>query len=81
MSEPLRARDVKAGDVLPDGRTVERVAPGSRGLNIIVRDAEGRKRRMKYAPDTIMPGPGEHPSSFENGHPWDRKARTYQGKQ
>lgn len=81
MTEPVRARDLKPGDVLPDGATVLRVAPGSHGLNITALDPDGRKRRMKYAPDTIMPGPGEHPSSYAQGHPWDRKARTYQGKQ
>jgi hypothetical protein len=77
VSERKRARDLKVGDVLPDGATVQRIAPGSRGLNIIVRAADGTKRRMKYAPDTVMPEPGEHPSSFADGHPWDRKRRAH----
>lgn len=80
MTEPKRARDLVVGDVLADGTTILRIAPGARGLNMIGRTPEGQRKRLRYAPDTIMPGPGEHPSSFVGGHPWDRKRTAEQRK-
>lgn len=79
MTEPLRARDVQVGDVLPDGSTVYSVNPSSRGDNILSRFPDGRTQRKQYAVQTIMPGPDErHPSRFEGGHPWARKGRAQQ---
>lgn len=76
MTDPKRAKDLRVGDVLPDGSVVTRIAPGARGYNINVRRLDGSAKRMQYAPDTIIPGPDDrHPSRFENGHPWARKGR------
>lgn len=76
MTEPKRAKDLRVGDILPDGSIVTRIAPGARGYNINVRRPDGSDKRMQYAPDTIIPGPDDrHPSRFENGHPWARKGR------
>lgn len=76
MTEPLRARDVKVGDVLPDGSTVYSVTSSARGYNILSRSPDGSTKRKQYAAQTIMPGPDErHPSRFEGGHPWARKGR------
>lgn len=76
MTEPKRAKDVQVGDVLPDGSKVYHVSKSARGYNIYVRLADGSRKRMQYAAQTIMPAPGEHPSQFAQGHPWDRKSRS-----
>jgi hypothetical protein len=70
----MRARDVKTGDTLPDGRQVVRVSSTDRGVYIVVRSEEnGPTTRLRYQPDTIMPEAGQrHPSRHENGHPWSR---------
>lgn len=72
-----RARDLQVGDVLPDGSRVVSTTIGTRGYNIRVVQPDGTKRRLRYAPETIVNGPDDpHPSRFANGHPWDR----YQGQ-
>lgn len=82
MTEPLRARDVRVGDVLPDGSTVYKTSSGSRGYNILSRFPNGELKRVQYAPDTIIPGPDDrHPSRFEAGHPWTRKGRLRRPRQ
>jgi hypothetical protein len=65
---------VKVGDVMPDGSTVYKADRSVRGYNILSRYPDGSTKRRQYAPDTIIPDPGErHPSRFEGGHPWTRK--------
>lgn len=82
MTGPKRARDVQVGDVLPDGSTVYSVNPSPRGYNIRSRWADGRTKRRQYAPETIVPEPdNRHPSRFEGGHPWARKARISRSQQ
>lgn len=77
MTEPKRARDVQKGDVLPDGSTVYRIHHGETAYNIHVRRPDGTRKMMRYAPNTIIPGPEErHPSQYEGGHPWSRKGRS-----
>lgn len=67
---------MRVGDVLPDGSTVYKTTPSSRGYNILSRFPNGELKRMQYAPDTIIPGPDDrYPSRFEGGHPWARKGR------
>lgn len=77
MSEPKRARDLKTGDILADdGSIVYYIAKTVRGHNIRSRRLDGTIRRIRYSPQTILPGPGDdHLSRFEGGHPWDRKGR------
>jgi hypothetical protein len=80
LTEPKRARDLQVGDVMPDGSTVTYIAPGVRAYNIRARRPDGTIRRIRYAPQTIIPGPDErHPSRFEGGHPWTRKGRSTSG--
>ena len=82
MTEPLRARNVRVGDVLPDGSTVYSVKLCTRGYNILSRFPNGELKRIKYAPDTIIPAPDDrHPSRFEGGHPWARKGRLRRPRQ
>lgn len=77
MTEPKRARDLQVGDVLPDGAVVLRINPGTRGYNIHARRLDGTDKRMRYAAETIIPGPEDrHPCRFEGGHPWNRKGRS-----
>lgn len=77
MTEPQRARDVRVGDVLPDGSKVYHVGRGVNGYNIYAHLPDGSRKLRRYAPDTIIPGPEDrHPSRFEGGHPWDRKRRS-----
>jgi len=69
----MRAHEVQPGDVLPDGRRVLKVSRTDRCIYIYVSGEGPRPKRLRYAPDTIMPGPDErHPSRYENGHPWYR---------
>lgn len=76
MTEVKRARDIRIGDVLPDGSTVYSANPGVCGFNILSKTPDGKKLRKQYAAETIIPGPDErHPSRFEEGHPWYRKNR------
>jgi hypothetical protein len=66
---------LKIGDILPDdGSIVYYIAKSARGHNIRSRRLDGTIRRIRYSPQTILPGPDErHPSRFEGGHPWNRK--------
>lgn len=80
MTEPKRARDLRVGDVLPDGSVILRINPGTSGLNIHARRPDGTAKRIRYLSETIVPGPDDrHPSRFESGHPWDRKGRSTSG--
>jgi hypothetical protein len=68
----MRAHEVQAGDILPDGRRVLKVSRTERCLYIYVPGEGSRPKRLRYAPDTIMPGPDErHPSRYTQ-HPWTK---------
>ena len=67
----MRASEVRSGDTLPDGREVMKVSRTDKVIYIYVRGEQGRRVRLRYQPDTIMPKPGErHPSRYAGGHPW-----------
>jgi hypothetical protein len=76
----MRARDVTPGMILPDGRRVTKVSRTDQCVYIFVTTGTGLPKRLRYQPDTIMPGPDDrHPSRYPEGHPWKRYRASTRG--